>query len=308
MGAEADPETAPRHSRRICVYTVLTGGYERLNAQPVAARSAIPFICLSDDPELTAEGWKVRQIQPVFPHDPIRSQRALKLRPWLHLGDFDLSIYIDNSVVLTDTPEAIIARHWTGGSALVLSRHSFRATVMDEFLEVSLLGLDDQTRIFEQLNHYLVADAEGLSEQPYWTAILLRDHGDADMRRLMDIWWAHVARYSRRDQLSFNAACRIAGFTPEAIAIDNHQSWFHHWPVTEGRDRQRGRQNPAVSLMPPAARVTALEKELQAARLEHLQTFTVLEATRAQLAAARCESRSAPPRRKRWRDHLFGGS
>ncbi|HWK12886.1 MAG TPA: glycosyltransferase domain-containing protein [Rhizobiaceae bacterium] len=306
MSAEPDLLTAQRHSQRICVYTVLTGCYERLNAQPVAAQSAIPFICLSDDPQLMADGWSVRQITPVFPQDPIRNQRELKLRPWLHLGDFDQSLYIDNSVILTATPEAIFERYGIGQSGLTLPHHSFRKTVMDEFLEVSLLGMDDQTRIFEQLNHYLVTDAEGLNEQPYWAAVLLRDHRNADMRRLMEIWWAHVARYSRRDQLSFNMACRIAGFTPQTMAIDNHQSWFHRWPVSEGRDRQRGPRNPATSLMPPATRIAVLEKELQTARLEHLQTFAVLEATRAQLAEARPGNPPAQPPRKSWRDRLFG--
>ena len=50
-----------------CVFTVLNGGYEALNEQPVAARSAIPFICLTDDPGLTSGTWQIRPFKPRFP-------------------------------------------------------------------------------------------------------------------------------------------------------------------------------------------------------------------------------------------------
>src|SRR5665647_394091 len=88
-------------SPRLCVFTTLIGQYEQLNEQPVAAQSGIPFLCLTDDPDLRSESWQIRPVSPVFGMDPIRSQRDFKLRPHLHLPDFDASIYIDNSVLLT---------------------------------------------------------------------------------------------------------------------------------------------------------------------------------------------------------------
>ena len=33
-------------ARHACVYTTLIGGYEKLNEQPVATNSRLPFICL----------------------------------------------------------------------------------------------------------------------------------------------------------------------------------------------------------------------------------------------------------------------
>jgi hypothetical protein len=66
-----------------------------------------------------------------------------------------------------------------------------------------------------------------LKEKPYWTAILPRDHRDHKVRAMLEIWKAHVYRYSCRDQLSVNLAFRLAGLTPVALPIDNHASWFH---------------------------------------------------------------------------------
>jgi hypothetical protein len=249
----------------------------------VASARGIPFICLTDEPDLVSDSWTMRRVAPVFPHDPVRSQRELKLRPHAHLADFDFSLYIDNSVILSAPPEEIIARY-RGASGLAPPIHSDRDTVLDEFLEVSRLALDDQTRIFEQLNHYQMTDPELLAERPHWTAILLRDHRHEGVRRLGDVWAAHVHRYSRRDQLSFNMACRLADFLPDRIAIDAQRSWFHNWPVTEGRDRNKGPRSLGVSLASPAAQLRALELELAREKASHVQTFGALQAAQARLA------------------------
>lgn len=221
---------------RLCVFTTLTGRYEKLNEQPVAAESGIPFLCLTDDPALRSETWQTRLISPLFGMDPVRSQREFKIRPHVHLSEFDASLYIDNSVVLKEPPERVFERYCPA-SGFCLPRHSFRDTVLEEFVVVSKLGLDDQNRIFEQLSHYSAGFREVLEERPYWTGILVRDHRHPLVCEVMDIWAAHVCRYCRRDQLSINAALRQAGLTPDVMEIDNADSWFHSWPHRAGRSR-----------------------------------------------------------------------
>lgn len=112
-------------------------------------------------------------------------------------------------------------------SGLFLPGHSFRDSVHDEFIEVARLGFDDQNRIFEQLHHYLVSDPASVAEVPYWTAILLRDHRNPKVRAAMELWTAHMLRYSRRDQLSLNTVLRAVGLKPDVWEVDNHTSWFH---------------------------------------------------------------------------------
>ncbi|KQW57806.1 hypothetical protein [Variovorax sp. Root411] len=254
---------------RTCVYTILVGDYEPLNEQPVAARSSLPFLCLTDDPALTSDTWQVVQVPTVFGMDPVRSQRMLKICP--HeveaLRGFDRSLYVDNSVILRETPEEVIARH-PHGSGMGLPLHSYRDSVLDEFIEVARLGLDDSGRIFEQLNHYLGEDDPALAEPPHWTAILLRDHRHPKVRDAMSRWLAHVLRYSRRDQLSFNTAVRAAGFAPDAWPLDNRQSWFHTWPHTAQRRHLGGMRHPVNSAMPWQARLRELQGQLETARTE----------------------------------------
>ena len=58
---------------------------------------------------------------------------------------------------------------------------------------------------------------------------------------MLELWYANVLRYSRRDQLSANLAFREVGLTPGVLDIDDHSSWFHVWPITVGRERDRSR-------------------------------------------------------------------
>ncbi len=267
----AEPEIGTRYHGR-CVYTTLIGRYERLNDQPIAAQSTLPFICLTDDPDLKSESWKIRHVSPIFGMDPVRSQRELKLRPHVYLPEFDSSLYIDNSVLLARPPEWLFERHFPA-SGIFLAEHSFRESILDEFLEVARLGLDDQSRIFEQLNHYAVDFPDVLTEKPYWTAIMLRDHRNPKVKAMLEIWTAHVHRYSRRDQLSVNVAFRLAGLTPDVMKIDNHLSWFHSWPHVEDRAGERGMRRPGNSLMPPVAHIRRLEQSMVEQARRHEQAL-----------------------------------
>jgi hypothetical protein len=212
----------------------MIGRYERLNEQPMASRSSLPFVCLTDDPDLTSETWRIVRIKPIFHSDSIRSQRMLKLLPHRYVSDFERSLYIDNSVILNETPEKIFAEYLVN-CAFALPTHGFRNSVRDEFAEVLNLRLDDPERLSEQLKAYEAYDPAALDERPYWSGILLRDHFDSPTREALEIWAMHVLRFSRRDQLSANYAFRRAGRSPSRIEMDTQRSWFHTWPVIEDR-------------------------------------------------------------------------
>lgn len=267
-GGNSEKQGAGRRSA--CVYTTLIGGYEPLNEQPVAASSRVPFVCLTDDANLASDTWQIRHVTPLFGMDPVRSQRALKLNPQDFLQDFDCSLYIDNSVLLKIEPEAVIEQH-LGASGFCLPPHSFRESVLDEFIEVDALGLDEPARSFEQLHHYTVEFPEVLQEKPFWTGILLRDHRNAKVRAMLELWWAHVQRYSRRDQLSINVAFARAGVQPDVLGVDNFDSWLHTWPHNVHRKMHTPTTWPST-LNHPIARARQLERDID----QHLQTIDAL--------------------------------
>lgn len=219
---------------RACVYTCLLGGYEDLNEQEKVQSKDIPFFCLTDNRSLKSKNWEMIYVEPVFPGDLVRSQRYLKISPHKYFKDYDLSLYIDNSVTLLKNPTEIIEA-WLGNDLFVLPHHSFRDTVFNEFLEIIVAGRDDYIHVFEQINQYFLEDSNIFNEKPYWTGILLRRHNDPAVITAMENWLFHVLRYSRRDQLSANLAFKKSKINPKVLKIDTLSSNFHQWPTALNR-------------------------------------------------------------------------
>jgi hypothetical protein len=253
-----------------CVYTCLLNGYEDLNEQPVSSESAVDFICFTDDSDLVSDSWSLRPVKPLFGADPARSQRHIKICADRVLAEYDVSLYIDNSVILTQPPEVLIEALLPDDGKLALFEHSFRETVRDEFSEVVKLGLDAETVCREQEEHYDSVDADSLDEKPLWSGLLLRRHNDPRVIEAMNTWHAHVLRYSHRDQLSIGYALRSTGVTPSVHSLDIFESPFHRWPVISRRDRDRAGMSAVRSLERTLADERAervrMELELQALR------------------------------------------
>jgi hypothetical protein len=221
------------------VYTALLGGYERLNDQHVAENSDVSFICFTDDPALTSNTWEIRLVEPSLPLDMTRSQRDLKIRGHESLSNFEETLYIDNSVALKRDP-ADILDEWLDESDFTVPYHSYRDRVIDEFDEVVALGYDDGARVNEQLIHYSELYPEILFERPHWNGILARRSTDV-VSAAMDIWFDHVLRYSRRDQLSANVAFFLGGVDVRSLELDNWSSPSHAWPVEALRKAHLGK-------------------------------------------------------------------
>jgi hypothetical protein len=241
-----------------CVYTALTGRYEKLVEQEMARQSSIPFICFTDDPDLTSATWDLRPLIPLLGNDPVRSQRDYKLRPHRFLPDYDISLYIDNSVTLTAPPETIFDAVDLS-SGLSMLAHSYRRSVLDEFARVTAACLDDPARVAEQLEYYRSENPDVLKQRPFWGGIMLRDHRHERMIATMELWFAHILRFSRRDQLSNQFVFHKAGLIPQTLHLNNFKSWFHTWPhVLERRSDLRTWQ-PVDAVASASQQFIALE-------------------------------------------------
>jgi hypothetical protein len=161
---------------------------------------------------------------------------VLKICPHRFLKEYDVSLYIDNSIILKKTPEVVFRELFEGRNAeIACFKHNYRETVLDEFIEVAARQLDDLNTIQEQLNAYHVVDPEVLGERPYKSGFLLRAHNAPGLVETMEVWLAQVLRYSRRDQLSMNYAVRRGRPTMAVLETDFFNSEYFQWPVVSGR-------------------------------------------------------------------------
>ncbi|MFJ3391458.1 glycosyltransferase domain-containing protein [Leifsonia aquatica] len=246
---------APRRA----VYTALLGEYEDISEQHVARETDTPFICFTDRDDLVSDTWTIVKVELPFPFDLVRSQRYFKIRGHELLDGFDETLYIDNSVQLEVTPDVILEQ-WLGDADFAVSRHSWRDRVIDEFDEIVRLNYDDAARVNEQLLHYAEAYPDVMDEHPYWNGVLAR-RWTPEVTATMGIWFDHVLRYSRRDQLSANVAFALGPARVKAIEEDNNASPWHRWPVDVKRRASMsvitGRRTG-----PLLAEVARLEREL----------------------------------------------
>jgi Protein of unknown function (DUF616) len=258
--------TVPRRA----VYTALMGQYETLQEQPVARESDIPFICFTDDPSLESSTWDIRLVEPLFPLDSIRSARTLKIVGNEVTQEYDETLWIDNRVILTARPEEILDS-WLERSDIAVFEHSFRDSVSAEFAAVAAEGYDDPTRVYEQLIHYAELLPESLERKPLWTGLIARRRS-ALVTETMELWWAHVLRYSRRDQLSVVYALH-GSRAPinEMTSESNHRSEWHEWPlITESLGRKSNTRSSqfSVAIRAPMAKVLDLERALESVTQE----------------------------------------
>jgi hypothetical protein len=234
FGESRGRRDAPPQPKRLVVYTCLFGRYEPLNEQPIAKSSKVDFVCLTDREDLTSETWEIRKIE-TLGLDGARESRRPKLLPELFFPDYEASIYIDNSVVLTVEPERIATELLTPSSTgFVCFRHPDRDCIYEEAEVICQGAVDDEVRVREQMDFYLSKGHPAHAGLIAGT-FLLRRHGSPVPRQFGEQWFAHVLRFSKRDQLSFNYLSRRCGLPYDVIDRELNTNEFFHWPVISRR-------------------------------------------------------------------------
>jgi hypothetical protein len=260
---------------RLCVYTVLIGDYEQLNEQPISSQSDVDFICFSDNKDLTSQTWDIRYVAPIFPMDSVRSARLVKICPHRFLREYDISLYIDNSIILKKTPEDIYHNLMANDEIEMVSiKHSFRETVLDEFVAVIQFQLDNINILLEQLNAYSLICPDVLNEKPFSNGFILRRHNNHQVIQVMEEWIAHVFRYSRRDQLSLNYCLKNKKLNLYAIDVDIRNSEFCQGDMSTGRDTKKTRDLALLSTISNYLTVNSTSAQLRK-KEQLIQTLSV---------------------------------
>ena len=232
------------------------GEHEGLNDQPHIKSSKLKHFCLTDDRNLRSNYWEMIYVDKLFPKDPHRSQRNLKIRPHLIFKDYKFSFYIDNTIVLKDKTENFIEMIIKDKEIdyekpnIFLPYHSFRKDLLSEFCECADLRRDSKVRIYEQLNDYLEINSDYLKSKPYWAGLLFRNHNNKDLIRFSEIWFANICRYSKRDQLSLIHSSYQAKVNLRGFILENSSSEFHIWPVKKKLDKSKIKDDLLIDCIP----------------------------------------------------------
>jgi len=197
---------------RMCVYTALFGGYDRL-VLPTYSSPGIDFICFSDRP-LDCDGWQVRIVD-ADSGGPALASRDFKIRPHRHLTEYAASIYVDANVLLVGDL-GLFVRRWLAGRSFVAWPHPERSDAYNE-IEAILAHLRHppltMVALYERLRGEGMPSGQGLVEATF----LWRDHRDADVAALMDAWWDEVRKTNGRDQPPLAYLMWKTGLRPQTL-------------------------------------------------------------------------------------------
>ncbi len=215
---EVRPPAAGMATPKRVVFTCLFGDYETLNEQPVARRSNIDFVCFTNTRRLRSRTWSI-QVVDGLGIDDSRESRRPKVLPHLFLGDYDQSLYIDNSVTLKDDFAQLFDALDRSEENFASFRHPWRDCIYDEAEEIIRGSVDDEARVREQMDFYRrngYPEHAGLNTN----AVLLRRHNMPDVVEHSVEWFSHILRYSKRDQLSFNYTARRRQLRFKTLEMD----------------------------------------------------------------------------------------
>ena len=127
--------------------------------------------------------------------------------------------------------------------------------------------LDDQLRIREQLDDYMETNILEFKKKAYWGGILLRNHNHKEVIDFSEIWFAHICRYSRRDQLSLIHSSSQSNINLKGFYLENSNSNYHKWPITKNKRKNRVYSKNYLNKI-PFSLVEDLEKTLKSKESE----------------------------------------
>lgn len=231
---------------KIIIYTAITNNYETLRS-PDVIDPRIKYICFTDQPLwlslINNTVWQIKKI-PSNLLDSTRKTRQIKILPHEFLEELncDYSVWVDGNINIIGNIFELIASN--DDFKVLCFKHPHRDCIYQEMEECLKMHKDDPETMKKQIKSYRqegFPEHYGLIE----TNVLIRKHSDANVMKLMSLWWREVNECSKRDQLSF----------PYVIWRENFQ--VH----TMGNDNARGNSN--FFCVRPGWRTTPTKPKLQ---------------------------------------------
>lgn len=200
----------------IVAYTCVTDGYDSLK-QPLVISKGIDYICFTDNMNIISGIWKLRPIPDELKMlNKVKQQRVIKICPHRYLKDYDISVWVDGSILILNDLSKFISSYDLEKCPLYTRVHPSRKCIYKEAKACIRLGKDTSKNIEAQVEAYREDGYPkniGMAE----TGILLRKHNDIKCQLLDNLWASELLKYSHRDQLSFNYACWKMHFVPGTL-------------------------------------------------------------------------------------------
>tara|TARA_Y100000816_G_C26108368_1_gene590167 strand:- start:7082 stop:7759 length:678 start_codon:yes stop_codon:yes gene_type:complete len=214
---------------KIVVYTSIFGGYDKLHENQYKM-DGVDYLCFTDS-DIKSDTWDIIKSIPIY-NDPNRNAKKYKVLPHRYLSEYDYSIWIDGNILIVDDIRELVKIHkyqvFDHNQTIIDARNC----IYEEYDAIMKLGQknggnykDSPEIMYNQIKRYLnegYPKNNGLATNP----IILRNHNDSEVIKLMEDWWIEIKYGSRRDQLSFDYVVWKNNFKYKFLRGDSRKNQY----------------------------------------------------------------------------------
>lgn len=183
------------------IYTCITGNYDNL-LEPEYISPDYDYICFTDDKKLQSNTWKIKYIPDnLLNLSKVKQQRNIKINTHKYLPEYDLSIWVDSSVKLSNNINNVLCSLDFNNYNIFISKHPQRNCIYKEAEACIDLKKDNKYIIETELKYF---KSEGMPENfgLLETNVIIKLHNDPKCIELMELWSKYLNIFSHRDQIS----------------------------------------------------------------------------------------------------------
>lgn len=207
-------------NKKIVVYTCIIGEYDIIR-EPLYIDEYIDYYIITNlNIDLSNSIWRKREIPSKnfqrVNHDPVLTNRYVKMHPKEMFPEYDYSIYIDGCVrIISDIKPFLSQTKKTTGIAM--HRHSARNSLFDEASVCIVMQKGNVKYLKNQVEKYKQEEMPkkfGLLE----ATLIAVDLNNDNCMKILETWWEEfIHSKSMRDQIALPYVLWKTGYTIEDI-------------------------------------------------------------------------------------------
>lgn len=210
-----------RSYSKLAVYTCVFGNYDQIK-NPFFKSKYCDYYIITDQELPKKTMWK--KIMPnTLPNGfeswhPALKNRYYKMHPHELFSDYDYSLYIDGNIRLMTDVYPFLIKLQNEKKILALHKHPIFSCLYDSGEHLKKIDLVDCAMMDKQTNRYL---NEGFPRGFgfFECCLILRNHHNESVIRIMNTWWNEYYHGVKRDQQSFTYAIWKNGLTASDICL-----------------------------------------------------------------------------------------
>ena len=209
------------------IYTCITDRYDEL-VDHSFVHPNWDYVCFSDTtiPDDYNRSWQIRPLR-YAKLDPAKNNRWHKINPHLILSKYRYSLYVDANLEITSQK---FFDYIDNTVKFAATKHPVRKCAYKEQKICTKLKKDDP-EIMEKLTTKMSAAGFPTDYGLYANGILLRQHMNKKVIKVMQAWWQIVRTYTVRDQISLPYALWMKKYEIQELnfTIQNCRQ-LKYWP------------------------------------------------------------------------------